>query len=80
MYTRDSLGVKKAGMGVQRDAPKPYASVPTRASLRASYTCTVAMVKIDLAKTNYENQRRTKDSLTLQICAVRFVTTFYFTL
>ena len=45
---------KKAGMGVQRDAPKTYASVPTRASLRASYTCTVAMVKSDLAKRKYE--------------------------
>ena len=37
-------------MGAQRDAPKTYASVPTR----ASYTCTVAMVKSDLAKRKYE--------------------------
>jgi hypothetical protein len=52
---------KKAGMGVQRDAPKPYASVPTRVN-----TCTVAMAKSDLAKTNYENQKQPKDSLTLK--------------
>jgi hypothetical protein len=57
---------KNYGMDVQRDAPKTYASVPTRASLRASYTYTAAMVKSDLAKRKYENSKRKKDSLILQ--------------